>query len=236
MLSRTPSTPKLGNVGTTLYYTDPVEAEPTGNTDSLRELCADILAAKSICLLILGGNPVYDAPHDFDFASKLLKVSPQHSSEPVLRRNFLLQQMACFRIALSGDLERCARLRRHRKHHPAADRTALLHTFGARCCCRIQRQTGDACLRCGARLLDGSFRASGIFHRTSGWRKWLNDGVIPGTKFAPITPELKLNAASFPVFKPAPADQIEFHLSARPHRLRRPLANNGWLQELPKPL
>src|SRR5580658_9257114 len=35
----------LGNVGTTVYYTEPVEA-----------------------------NPVYDAPHDFDFTSKLQKV------------------------------------------------------------------------------------------------------------------------------------------------------------------
>src|SRR5215472_15321171 len=61
----------LGNVGTTLYYTEPVEAHPVNHLDSLRELCADIDAGKVSALLILGVNPVYTAPHDFDFTSKL---------------------------------------------------------------------------------------------------------------------------------------------------------------------
>src|SRR2546423_4252341 len=61
----------LGNVGTTLYYTEPVEARPVNHLDSLSELCADIDAGKVTTLLILGVNPVYTAPHDFDFASKL---------------------------------------------------------------------------------------------------------------------------------------------------------------------
>src|SRR5438034_8868089 len=32
----------LGNVGTTLYYTEPVEAHPVNHLESLRELCTDI--------------------------------------------------------------------------------------------------------------------------------------------------------------------------------------------------
>src|SRR5437016_12712151 len=61
----------LGNVGTTLYYTEPVEAHPVNHLESLAELCADIEAGKVETLLILGGNPVYTAPHDFDFAAKI---------------------------------------------------------------------------------------------------------------------------------------------------------------------
>ena len=61
----------LGNVGTTLYYTEPVEAHPVNHLESLRELCADIEAGKVETLLILCANPVYTAPHDFDFASKI---------------------------------------------------------------------------------------------------------------------------------------------------------------------
>ena len=64
----------LGNVGTTLYYTEPVEANPVNQLDSFTELCADIDAGKVSTLLIFGSNPVYDAPHDFDFTSKLQKV------------------------------------------------------------------------------------------------------------------------------------------------------------------
>ena len=65
----------LGNVGTTLYYTEPVEAEPVNQLESLRELCAEMDTGKVDLLLILGGNPVYDAPHDFDFVAKLKKVN-----------------------------------------------------------------------------------------------------------------------------------------------------------------
>src|SRR5436853_1459934 len=61
----------LGNVGTTVYYTQPVEERPVNHLESLRELCADINDGKVETLLILGVNPVYTAPHDFDFASKI---------------------------------------------------------------------------------------------------------------------------------------------------------------------
>src|SRR6266705_241059 len=43
----------LGNVGKTLYYTEPVEAHPVNHLDSLRELCADMDAGKVETLLIL---------------------------------------------------------------------------------------------------------------------------------------------------------------------------------------
>jgi len=64
----------LGNVGTTVYYTEPVEANPVNRRDSLRDLAADMAKGKVDLLLILGSNPVYDAPHDWDFVAKLKKV------------------------------------------------------------------------------------------------------------------------------------------------------------------
>jgi molybdopterin-containing oxidoreductase family iron-sulfur binding subunit len=65
----------LGNVGKTVYYTDPLEANPVNEMESLRELVNDINAGKVGLLLMLGGNnPVYDAPIDFDFGPALLKV------------------------------------------------------------------------------------------------------------------------------------------------------------------
>jgi len=48
----------LANVGTTLYYTAPVEAQPVNHLESLRELCNDIDAGKVETLLIFGVNPV----------------------------------------------------------------------------------------------------------------------------------------------------------------------------------
>jgi len=56
-----------------VYYTDAIEAAPVNQLESLRGLCDDMVAGKVDTLLIVGGNPVYDAPHDFDFATKLQK-------------------------------------------------------------------------------------------------------------------------------------------------------------------
>src|SRR6266568_2024957 len=72
----------LGNVGTTLYYTQPVEERPVNHLESLRELCDDIYDGKVETLLILGVNPVYTAPHDFDFASKI-KFDEKKNRKPV---------------------------------------------------------------------------------------------------------------------------------------------------------
>src|ERR1700723_2630388 len=61
----------LGNVGKTVYYTEPLEANPVNEMESLRDLVNDINAGKVDLLFMLGGNnPVYDAPVDFDFRSE----------------------------------------------------------------------------------------------------------------------------------------------------------------------
>ena len=62
---------KLGNVGKTVFYTDPVEANPVNQTDSIEDLVADMNAGKVDLLVILGGNPAYDAPADLNFADAL---------------------------------------------------------------------------------------------------------------------------------------------------------------------
>ncbi len=64
----------LGNNGKTVTYTDPVEGSPADQPESLRELVADMNAGKVDTLLIIGGNPVYNAPADLDFAGALKKV------------------------------------------------------------------------------------------------------------------------------------------------------------------
>ena len=65
----------LGNVGKTVSYTDSIEGNPTDQQDSLRQLVADMNAGKVESLFILGGNPVYSAPADLDFAGALKKVA-----------------------------------------------------------------------------------------------------------------------------------------------------------------
>jgi len=61
----------LGNVGRTVRYTAPAEFAPVVQLESLRDLVSDIERSRVELLMILGGNPVFDAPADFEFAKRL---------------------------------------------------------------------------------------------------------------------------------------------------------------------
>ena len=54
----------LGNVGKTVFYTDPLEANSVDQRQSLQELINDIDGGRVEMLVILGGNPVYNTPAD----------------------------------------------------------------------------------------------------------------------------------------------------------------------------
>ena len=64
----------LGNVGRTVVYTEPVEARPVDQLQSLRELVDDMNGGAVDLLLIVSGNPVYNAPADLKFADAMGKV------------------------------------------------------------------------------------------------------------------------------------------------------------------
>ena len=65
----------LGNVGRTLHFIEPVEADPVDQVQSIRELVADMNAGRVELLVMLDGvNPVYTAPADLRFADALQKV------------------------------------------------------------------------------------------------------------------------------------------------------------------
>jgi molybdopterin-containing oxidoreductase family iron-sulfur binding subunit len=224
----------LANVGNTLYYTQPVEANPMNHLESLRELCADMDRGKVDTLVMLGVNPVYTAPHDFDFSAKLKRVRHSFHVSP----HFDETSSYCeWHIAESHYLESWSDVRAH-------DGTAsivqplispLYYTHSAH---DVVAAFSD---KPGIQAYDAvrAYWSEESVHLESsvetGWRKWLNDGVIPGTKFAPITPELKFNAANLPPLAPAP-DQIEFIFRPDPCVHDGRFANNGWLQELPKPI
>src|SRR5258708_23466560 len=60
-----------GNVGKTVFYSDPVDANPINQTESIKDLVADMNGCKVDLLIILGGNPAYDAPADLNFRDAL---------------------------------------------------------------------------------------------------------------------------------------------------------------------
>ncbi len=64
----------LGGVGETVTYIPPVEANPTNQMASIAELAADMRDNNVKLLIIVGGNPVYNAPVDVDFLAGMKNV------------------------------------------------------------------------------------------------------------------------------------------------------------------
>ncbi len=68
------------------------------------------------------------------------------------------------------------------------------------------------------------------------WRRWLHDGVIPNTALAPRTVTVRPESLA-PAPRPAnDSTGLEMTFRNDPCVLDGRFANNGWLQELPKPL
>src|SRR5262249_36545844 len=65
----------LGNAGTTVVYTQPVETEPIDQNQSIRELADDMRGGGVDLLVIVSGNPVYTVPVDINFAGAMEKVA-----------------------------------------------------------------------------------------------------------------------------------------------------------------
>jgi molybdopterin-containing oxidoreductase family iron-sulfur binding subunit len=61
----------LGNVGATMSFSAPTDASAESSQQSMRQLAQDV--ANMTTLIMLGGNPVYDAPADVKFADLLAK-------------------------------------------------------------------------------------------------------------------------------------------------------------------
>ncbi|HEY3393409.1 MAG TPA: TAT-variant-translocated molybdopterin oxidoreductase, partial [Lacipirellulaceae bacterium] len=64
----------LGNVPGVVEYVEPISARAEPHVDSLRNLVDSMRTGEVEALVILAGNPVYNAPADFNFAGALEKV------------------------------------------------------------------------------------------------------------------------------------------------------------------
>ncbi|MGA2855278.1 MAG: TAT-variant-translocated molybdopterin oxidoreductase [Candidatus Sulfotelmatobacter sp.] len=232
-----------GNVGKTVFYTDPVNANPVNQTESIKELAADIQAGKVDLLIILGGNPAYDAPADLNFA-ELLK-----SNKVPLRVHHGLYQnetaeLCQWHVSAAHDLEAWGDAR-------AYDGTAsIIQPLIA------PLYNGKSPLEFVA-LLNGQSDATGydlvraywsklITPVCAGygcktfeevWRKSLHDGWIEGTAFQTKSITAR-SAASVPASGPqaAGSNAVELNFRRDPTIYDGQFSNNGWLQELPKPM
>ncbi len=233
----------LGAVGTTVEYLPAIAARPEGRTQTLAELNADMAAGQVDLLVILDANPVYTAPADLQFADNLRKVALRihhglfrdetadlcHWHVPATH---YLEQWTDLR-AFDGTVSICQPL-----IAPLYGAARSAHEIIAACgdnpqatTYEILRARWEAQFGEGL-LVDADGAPYADFEKF--WRRVVHDGWVPGTAATPVVPAAP---ASVP---PAPAtlaaDALEVTFSPDPTVLDGRYANNGWLQETPKPL
>ncbi len=224
---------KRGNVGKTVFYTEPVDANTANRSESLKSLADDMRAGKVDLLVILGGNPAYDAPADFDFASVLKSNSVQTKVYLGSHRNETAE-LCQWHIPESHYLESWSDAR-------AYDGTVSIvqpliePLYRGKSAHEIVAVLADESNAAGHELVQQYWQKQ---HTGADfdmfWRKSLHDGFVDGTAYAPknVTAKLASHAAS----QPPSAEGIELNFRRDPSIYDGRFSNNGWLQELPKPL
>jgi MoCo/4Fe-4S cofactor protein with predicted Tat translocation signal len=223
----------LGNVGQTVVYTQSPEVEPIDQLASIRELAADMEAGRVDLLVILGGNPVYTAPADLNFAAAMGKVQTRvHLSEFVDETS----ELCHWQIPQAHFLESWGDTR-------ATDGTAsivqplIAPLYNGRTAHEVVAVFSDRPERAAYDLVREYWQAQPAAADAdfeTVWRRWLHDGLIPGTAFEPKAVTLAEGAANAPAAEAGSGLEISFRPD--PAVFDGRFANNGWLQELPKPI
>ncbi len=260
----------LGNVGKTVVYTDPVEANPVDGTASLRELVADMNSGQVDVLLILSGNPVYNAPADLEFVNAIKKVP--------LRIHLSLykdetSELCQWHIPEAHYLESWSDARAYDgtvsiiqpliaplySGKTAHEVLAAFLNEPERSSYEIVRgywgirfalggleppifagltndQRGFSAVTVGTNMARATPVEPLAFETF--WRRSLHDGLVDNTRLQPKTLTLKTEWASQVPnpHPPSPNTQLEIVFRPDPTIHDGRFSNNGWLQELPKPL
>ena len=222
----------LGAVGNTVLYTDPIDAGSVDANASLAELVHDMNAGSVDLLVMLGGNPVYNAPADLDFASAMGKVATNvHLGLYEDETSFLSQ----WHLPQTHPLEEWSDLR-------AFDGTVsivqpmIAPLYEGRSVHEVLAiLLGDAA-RSGHEIVRGHWAEQHKDNFDFWWDKSLHDGLIEDSALPPRESNRTQAAnTTAPSSQPAPAG---FRITFRPDPSigDGAWANNAWLQELPKPI
>jgi Fe-S-cluster-containing dehydrogenase component len=222
----------LGNFGETVIHTDPVEANPVHQIQSLRQLAEALQNGAVDLLFILGGNPAYDAPADIEFSNALRKASTAIHLSPFFNET---SARCRWHIPENHYLESWSDIR-------AYDGTVTIiqpliaplfngrtpHEFLA----LIQGDESKSPLE----MVKGYWRsqhASADFDDF--WKSSLQNGVMPNTSMPLKSVSIKQDVLAIRS-QPASSKAMEIIFRPDPSIYDGQFAENGWLQELPKPL
>jgi molybdopterin-containing oxidoreductase family iron-sulfur binding subunit len=223
----------LGNLGKTIELVEPIAQSPQPQMESLQALVADMDAGKVDLLLILGGNPVYTAPADLRFAERLQKVR--------LRVHLSLyedetSQLCHWHLPEAHSLESWGDVRAYDGTVTIAQ-PLIAPLYEGKTAFEVLAAFSSKPSRTAYDVVRDYWKSvwgEADFERR--WRRALHDGVVEGTQ-APAK-AVSLRGDFFQSLRPLVASPAGLELVLRPDPTVYDgrYANNGWLQELPKPL
>jgi molybdopterin-containing oxidoreductase family iron-sulfur binding subunit len=224
----------LGNVGKTVFYTDPVLNFTGNQNDSLKELIADMRGDKVELLIILSGNPVYDAPADFGFYDVLKNSNVplrihlgQHNDETAELCHWHVNE--AHYLEAWGDTQ-------------AYDGTVsivqplIAPLYGGKSSLELLSMFAGQGEATGHATVQNYWKTK---HTGADfdmwWRKSLEQGWIDGTISQPK--QVSVKNTNFPASaESGDHNGIELNFRPDPSIYDGQFSNNGWLQELPKPM
>ncbi len=226
----------LRNLGRTVILRDPVLLGEEDGAESLRRLTAAIHAGSVELAILVGGNPAYDAPAELDFAEAMLKI-PRRIRVGLYEDE--TSRLCQWHIPLSHPLESWGDLVSH-------DGTVTLMQpiieplYGTKSVSEVlECLLGDPNAK-GHDLVQNYWRqrqgGSGFEKR---WRRWVHDGFIPDSAPGHQPRTLRQNSVKLAArsLSETTHDEDALTLVFRPDPTVGDgnRANNGWLQECPKP-
>jgi MoCo/4Fe-4S cofactor protein with predicted Tat translocation signal len=223
---------ELGNVGKTVFYSDPVLAFTGNHNDSLKDLVSDMRAGKVDLLIILGGNPVYDAPADFGFADALKNTNIPIRVHLGLH-NDETAELCQWHVNEAHYLEAWGDTRAY-DGTVSIVQPLIAPLYSGKSAHEIISLLAGQPSTAGHDMVQNYWKTK---HTGADfdmwWRKAVEQGWIDGTTYAPK--QVSAKSAGFPAAS-APGGDVELNFRRDPSIYDGQFSNNAWLQELPNPM
>jgi MoCo/4Fe-4S cofactor protein with predicted Tat translocation signal len=227
---------QLGNIGKTVFYTNPVDANPVNQTESIKDLVADMRAGKVDMLIVMGGNPAYDAPAELNFADAL-----KSTHIPVRVHLGLYQdetaELCQWHINEAHYLEAWGDARAY-DGTVSIVQPLIAPLYNGKSAHELVATLAGQADPSSHEVVQSYWKKQ---HPGADfemfWRKSLNDGWIEGTTFA--SKDVKWGSAigdALDLASKLGEKEIEINFRRDPSIHDGRFSNNGWLQELPKPM
>ena len=222
----------LGNVNQTVKYTPEPDQNRPAHAEAIKTLTAELNSGSVETIVVLGGNPVFDAPSDVEFAAAYGKVKNRirlglFEDETSRASTWHLPQAHFLEVwndarSYDGTLSIAQPL--------------MAPLFAGRSNLELLAFILNEEKQAGIDILRETHRGWAADDRA--WRRAVHDGVVAGTRWGASA--TKLETLDPITFKPeelggldAKNGSLELVLIPSPAIHDGRFANNGWLQELP---